>query len=104
MDKDYEEYIKEGFLKSIGKLPDYKIILNSAGYYDRGVLTREDILEIKEAIEQYNQRSAEETIEENEPVEEEQEEQLEENTTNKYENENFSPNNIENTLDETEEE
>ena len=29
------EFIKIGFLKAIGKMADYQIILNASGYYER---------------------------------------------------------------------
>lgn len=45
------EYLKKGFLEAIGKMADYQIILNSTGWYEKGVLTEEDLAEINEAIE-----------------------------------------------------
>lgn len=47
---DLRNYIKEGFLKAIGKMADFQIILNSAGYHEKGVLTEDDLAEIKSAI------------------------------------------------------
>ena len=49
-----QEFLKEGFLKSVGKEPDYKVILNSMGWLDKGVLTEDDIEEIKAAIDRKN--------------------------------------------------
>lgn len=45
------EYIKKGFLDAVGKMSDYQIILNSAGWMEKGVLTEEDLAEINQAIE-----------------------------------------------------
>ena len=75
------EYIKSGFLKAIGKMADYQIILNSTGWFEKGVLTEEDLAEINEAIEaQYKvEESVVETepiVAENETVEEEQDEKI----------------------------
>jgi hypothetical protein len=45
------DFIKQGFLKAVGKMADYQIILNAAGWYDKGVLSAEDLAEIHGAIE-----------------------------------------------------
>jgi hypothetical protein len=45
------DFIKSGFLKAIGKMADYQIILNAAGWHDKGVLTEEDLADISTAIE-----------------------------------------------------
>lgn len=44
------EFIKKGFLNAIGKMADYQIILNAAGWFDKGVLTEEDLAEINRAV------------------------------------------------------
>lgn len=44
------EFIKKGLLDAIGKMADYQVILNAAGWFDKGVLTEEDLAEIQEAI------------------------------------------------------
>lgn len=44
------DFIKKGFLKAVGDMADYKIILNAAGWLEKGVLTEEDLAEIEEAI------------------------------------------------------
>lgn len=59
---NFREYIKKGFLNAVGKMSDYQIILNSAGYLEKGVLTEDDLSEINEAIE--NQYIVEEIPEE----------------------------------------
>lgn len=45
------EFIKSGFLKAVGKMADYQIILNAAGWLEKGVLTEDDLAEIQTAIE-----------------------------------------------------
>lgn len=64
------EFIKKGLLDAVGKMADYQIILNSAGWFEKGVLTEEDLAEINAAIEaQYpvpEEPVEDETIEETE--------------------------------------
>lgn len=48
------EFIKNGFLKAVGNQPDYWIILNAAGYMDKGVLTEGDLAEIQATIDKKN--------------------------------------------------
>lgn len=71
-------YIKKGFIDAVGKMSDYQIILNSAGWMEKGVLTEDDLVEINDAIEA--QYIVEETpvADEAEPVEEVPEEPVEE--------------------------
>ena len=45
-----KEFIKSGFLKAVGKMADYQIILNAAGWLEKGVLTEEDLAEIQVKI------------------------------------------------------
>lgn len=45
------EFIKKGMLDAVGKMADYQIILNSAGWFEKGVLTEDDLAEINAAIE-----------------------------------------------------
>ena len=60
------EFIKSGLLNAVGKMADYQIILNSAGWLEKGVLNEDDLAEIQTAIE--NQYIVKET--ETEVVEE----------------------------------
>ena len=46
-----KEFVKSGLLKAIGKMADYQIILNSAGWLEKGVLDEADLAEIQMAIE-----------------------------------------------------
>ena len=45
------EYLKKGFMNAVGRMSDYQIILNSAGWMEKGVLTENDLAEINEKIE-----------------------------------------------------
>lgn len=45
------EFIKKGLLNAIGKMADYQVILNAAGWFEKGVLLEEDLAEINLAIE-----------------------------------------------------
>ena len=63
---NFREFLKKGFISAVGKMADYQIILNASGYYEKGVLTEEDLSEINTAIETRNATPLEENIEEDE--------------------------------------
>lgn len=44
-------FIKKGLLNAVGKMADYQVILNAAGWFEKGVLEEEDLAEIQTAIE-----------------------------------------------------
>ena len=44
------EFVKNGFIKAIGNMADYQIILNAAAWLEKGVLTEEDLAEIQARI------------------------------------------------------
>jgi hypothetical protein len=44
------DFIKRGLLEAVGKLTDYQIILNAAGWADKGVLTEADLIDIQALI------------------------------------------------------
>ena len=46
-------FVKKGFLDAIGKMADYQIILNAAGWHEKGILTEDDLSEINDAIDSY---------------------------------------------------
>ena len=51
-----KNYIKRGLIAAVGKMADYQIILNSAGWMEKGVLSEEDLADIQAAIDaQYQQ-------------------------------------------------
>lgn len=47
------DFVKKGFLDAIGKMANYQIILNAAGWQEKGVLTEDDLSEINDAIDSY---------------------------------------------------
>ena len=55
----FREFLKKGFISAVGNMADYQIILNASGYYEKGVLTEEDLAEISAKIEeQYTQEES----------------------------------------------
>lgn len=48
------EFVKRGLLDAVGKQSDWWIILNAAGWLEKGVLTEDDLAEIQEAIDEKN--------------------------------------------------
>lgn len=48
-----KEFLKDGFIKAVGKMADYQIILNAAGWFDKGVLDEGDLAEIQNAIDSW---------------------------------------------------
>lgn len=62
-----KSFIKKGLLDAVGKMADYQVILNSAGWMEKGVLDEADLAEISAKIEaQYPV-----VTEDNEPITEE---------------------------------
>ena len=49
-------FIKNGFIAAVGKMADYQIILNAAGWFEKGVLTETDLAEIQTVIDEKNAR------------------------------------------------
>ena len=47
---DLREFLKKGLLDAVGKKPTYWIVLNSAGWLEKGVLHDNDLAEIDEAM------------------------------------------------------
>lgn len=45
------EFIKKGLINAVGEMADYQVILNSAGWHEKGVLYEEDLAEINAVIE-----------------------------------------------------
>ena len=43
-------FIKKGLLDAVGKMADYQVILNAAGWLEKGVLTEADLVRINEKI------------------------------------------------------
>ena len=49
-------FIKSGFIAAVGRMADYQIILNAAGWFEKGVLSESDLAEIQAAIDEKNAR------------------------------------------------
>ena len=49
-------FIKGGFISAVGKMADYQIILNAAGWFEKGVLSESDLAEIQTVIDDKNAR------------------------------------------------
>ena len=43
-------FIKKGLLDAVGKMADYQVILNAAGWLEKGVLDESDLEEIQSRI------------------------------------------------------
>ena len=56
------DFIKNGFIAAVGKMADYQIILNAAGWFEKGVLTESDLVEIQTVIDDKNARIEAERI------------------------------------------
>lgn len=75
-------FIKGGLIAAVGKMADYQIILNAAGWFEKGVLAETDLAEIQTAIDEKNARLEAERIaaeESTKAAEESTEESTEEN-------------------------
>ncbi|MCH5190475.1 MAG: hypothetical protein J1F37_07935 [Oscillospiraceae bacterium] len=56
---NFRNYILKAFIDAIGKMADYQIILNSAGWHEKGVLTEDDLSDIQKRIDAKNAASVE---------------------------------------------
>lgn len=52
------DFIKKGLMDAVGKMADYQVVLNAAGWFEKGVLTEEDLADVNAAIDAKNQMSA----------------------------------------------
>ena len=52
-----KDFIKKGLLEAVGHMADYQVILNAAGWHEKGVLDENDLAEIQSAIEVKNQET-----------------------------------------------
>lgn len=44
------DFIMKGLLDAVGKMWDYQVILNAMGWYEKGVLTDDDMAVLQAAI------------------------------------------------------
>jgi hypothetical protein len=55
---NFRDFVKNGLKDAVGKMADYQIILNAAGWHEKGVLTEEDLAELHALIEAKNAPAA----------------------------------------------
>ena len=71
------DFLMNGFRSAIGRQPDWKVYMNSVGWFEKGVLTEADLAEIQALIDAKNAPQPEPEIIEEPPLEEEAEEENE---------------------------
>ena len=67
---NYRNFLMTGFRSAVGHMADYQVILNANGYYEKGVLTEDDLSELQAMIEEKNAAAIEESSEVTENVSE----------------------------------
>lgn len=63
MSFNLRDFIKKGLLNAVGHMADYQVILNAAGWHEKGVLTEEDLAEVQTLIDAKNAEPTEATPE-----------------------------------------
>lgn len=53
------DFIFKGLTDAIGKMADYQVVLNAAGWLEKGVLTENDLSEIERLIDAKNAPASE---------------------------------------------
>lgn len=71
-----KNFIKNGLIKAVGNMADYQVILNAAGWLEKGVLDESDLADIQIAIDAHN--APVEVVEPEEPTETVEPEQTDE--------------------------
>lgn len=66
---NYRNFLMQGFKSAVGHMADYQVILNANGYYEKGVLTEEDLSELQTMIEEKNAAAIEDSSEGSEVIE-----------------------------------
>ena len=51
---NYRNFLMTGFRSAVDHMADYQVILNANGYYEKGVLTEDDLSELQAMIEEKN--------------------------------------------------
>ena len=51
---NYREFLMQGYRDAVGRMADYQIILNANGYYEKGVLTEDDLSGLQNLIDAKN--------------------------------------------------
>ena len=63
------DFLMKGFRDAVGKMADYKIIMNMAAWFEKGVLNENDLAEIQTLIDEKNAPAPEPEEEYGEPEE-----------------------------------
>jgi len=63
------DFIMAGLRDAVGQLPDYKVIMNATGWYEKSVLTEADLAELQALIDKKNSPEEPEPAEPTEPGE-----------------------------------
>ena len=61
---NYREFLMKGFKNAVGKMADYQVIFNANGFYEKGVLTENDLAELQKMIDSKNAPAEVENTEE----------------------------------------
>ena len=48
------DFLMKGFRNAVGQMADYQVIMNATGYYEKNVLTTDDLAEIQTLIDEKN--------------------------------------------------
>lgn len=64
-----KDFVKKGLLNAVGKMADYQVILNAAGWLEKGVLDETDLAEINAMIDAQYFIDEEPTLEPEAPIE-----------------------------------
>ena len=62
---NYRNFLMIGFKNAVGHMADYQVILNANGYYEKGVLTEDDLSELQAMIEEKNAAAGNAEVTEN---------------------------------------
>ena len=49
---NFKNFVKQGLIKAVGNMADYRIILNAAGWFDKGVLEESDLADIQQCLDE----------------------------------------------------
>ena len=60
MSFNMRDFVKKGLLDAVGKMADYQVILNAAGWHEKGVLTEDDLAEVQALLDSREQKGADE--------------------------------------------
>ncbi len=56
---NFKNFVKQGLIKAVGNMADYRIILNAAGWFDKGVLEESDLADIQQCLDKQHEEVTE---------------------------------------------